>query len=279
MRKGIKRSLIGLGIAFTAAAGVALTEKFEGQRTEHFPLKTASEKAEQELWTISFASAEIDLLLSPDPHHNFLIIRNPDGKVVYSIHGFAVDPQTGEDLNWGDNSNILRARIYAGLGKARTQDIIVETDLFCGSFKDMCQHLIIAADAITHINRLDATYDKTGIVGGPAQNSNSVAYTLVEILDLPYPENNMACWAPGDRRRLLPTDWESEYDGIHPALLIVKILKPIRLSTAETSSTPCPDYTDETLLYVDPNNLPVAYAPAPLFGEQNPLLFAMTPAH
>ena len=242
----------GLCVVF---AGLAY-DGLEEQQHNRNPMMADAEKAKKELWTISVASTAIKIHAFPDPSHNCILIRNPQGEVVYSMHGFAADPKTGRYVGVGGDSNVLRCAISKEMGNFKNAQIKVETDVFCGTLDELVPKIERAAHAMLYINEQNFSYIATdGIISQiEAQNSNSLTKAMLQIMGLSTPEENQKVWAPGKNRDLLLHPPCIESIKITPTIYSLDVLYTLTMLNAMEK---VPDRANRLLLSDAPDYIPV----------------------
>lgn len=163
-------------------------------------------------FSIHLVSTDLGMPLLGSPNHNYISVRDLRGEEIFAIHGLAIDRETGGVVAVGDNDDTLRAVIttpeFFDIHDTYEKDS--EHVLFTGSEEDVLRRVLPAFDATAFINNQNLIYDKIE-VAGTAQNSNSVAHTMVEAMGFDFPEEIERYWAPGHDRILLPEDWSSPF--------------------------------------------------------------------
>ncbi len=83
---------------------------------------------------------------------------------------------------------------------------ILETEIFRGSVHAYLEKMAAAVKALHFINaqNLNARIEDIN-----SDSPNSIARTLVEAMQLDYPEHLLHFWAPGHERILLPHNWSA----------------------------------------------------------------------
>lgn len=113
----------------------------------------------------------------------------------------------------GDNSDMLVCELAQSYSPSLCPEETVQdvTVIYAGTLEDAARKYLIALDAAYFINQQSIIYDRFGF-GEPGQNSNSVAYSLVNAMGFSFPENNLKQMAPGHGRNLLPANWKSVFE-------------------------------------------------------------------
>lgn len=226
----LKCTTVGLCVAFCGLG----YDQFEEQQNSRNRMMADGKKAREELWTISVASTAVKIPVFPDPSHNCILIRNPQGKVAYSIHGFAVDPKTGRYIGIGGAHNVLKGAINTGMGNFENAQIKVETDVFCAPLDEIVPKVAHMAQAIVYINEQNFSYIAAD--GFPidvdAQNSNSLTEAMLAIMGLEMPQENENVWAPGKKRDLLQNFSCLEHVEIKPTTHSLDALRRLTMLSA-----------------------------------------------
>lgn len=158
--------------------------------------------------TMSVRSYDLDTM---GANHNAVIVYIGNEE-AFAIHGFAIDRETGDMSGIGDTKNdTLRAMILPQHESALfDMPISGENVFFQGSLEDAAKKLASGLDAIKFINDQNLDYDPYVLIG-TAQNSNSVAHTIVHAMGESFPKGAEEHWAPGHDRILVPEGWSSIY--------------------------------------------------------------------
>lgn len=159
-----------------------------------------------------FSNQLLALPLLPDPAHNgLLFVGSHEGDFTFSINGSAINRRTGEMESIGGNSDALLVNEHY----TRSDSDITVTEIYNGSFDDVMKKLRITLDASCFINKQNLAYDLFEF-SGTAQNSNSVAYSLMRAMGFELPEYHKKYMMPGHGRLLLPSGWRSFYEDWEP---------------------------------------------------------------
>lgn len=156
--------------------------------------------------TMSVRSYDLDTM---GANHNAVIVYIGNNE-AFAFHGFAVDRETGDTTGIGDTKNdTLRAMI---LPPQESEDfkmhISGESVFFQGDWEEGIRKSASGLDAMKFINDQNLDYDPYVLIG-TAQNSNSVAHTIVHAMGSEFPKGAEEHWAPGHDRILVPEGWSS----------------------------------------------------------------------
>lgn len=138
------------------------------------------------------------------PAYNYISFRDHTGETKVQMKGLAIER---------NNSDVRALRgVMAPPDKNRLpQDhftIVNEVEIFRGTTKEYLRKMAMAVEALHFINAQNLNYrpeDQNG------DSPNSIAHTLVHAMQLDFPEETSAFWAPGHERIILPRNWRSNY--------------------------------------------------------------------
>lgn len=144
-------------------------------------------------------------------HNEVAFYRN--GEPMIAFNGNAHNNQTGELNTFAISSgNTLRVsagdRTYGQNGMELVGSVTLGANL---TREELLEKLKAATAASQYINSNKIEYVVVGGVSYEAQNSNSVASSLLTAMGYKYPANEFShVWAPGSKRDLLPNDWKPD---------------------------------------------------------------------
>ena len=139
------------------------------------------------------------------PAHNYIVFRDHTGADKVLMKGLAIERKTSDVRAL---RGIMAPPLENGLPEEHFT-IVNEQEIFRGSTKDYLRKMAMAVEALHFINAQNLNYrpeDENG------DSPNSIAHTLVTAMQLDFPEETAAHWAPGHERIILPRNWRSNYD-------------------------------------------------------------------
>lgn len=165
--------------------------------------------------------------------HNEVAIYDDKGKFISAFNGEAFDTKTGHGATFATGPTASLRVFYSeepfkSPEKNELHHSIVIADNL--SYDDILKKTNQAAAAGMHINDSKIEYVIFGGINHAAQNSNSVATSILRAMGYDYPKNELPnTWAPGSERDLLPTNWKSDTDEITAAENLHK-LPPLQVA-------------------------------------------------
>ncbi len=137
--------------------------------------------------------------------YTYILFRNNDGKDAIALHGLSMKRRDGSFTIRGvlDQPNQSQINIEAW-------KVLDEVELFRGSGEEYLCKMVCATDAMKCLNAQNLDYfpRAEGGVG-----SNSVAYSLVQLMGLDIPSEIAGAWKEGQAQSVLPGGWASEHAG------------------------------------------------------------------
>lgn len=138
------------------------------------------------------------------PAYNYISFRDHTGETKVQMKGLAVDRK---------NSDIRALRgVMSPPDVNRVPQehftIVNEVEIFRGPVKEYLRKMAMAVEALHFINAQNLNYRPEDTNG---DSPNSIAHTLVKAMQLEFPEETTAFWAPGHERIILPRNWRSNY--------------------------------------------------------------------
>jgi len=164
----------------------------------------------------SYQVAKIPLM-GPAAHNELVFLHK--NKVLMAINGDPYNRTTGAlsppTFNHHDTLrvSILPENTMGDKVNAENYPLLKTTELFSGREGKFAELAGRAMEAAHSINNSNIDY----IMFSPiftAQNSNSVAYTLMQAMGLQVPAGTDLPWAPGHGRLLLPDNFTSRFDNV-----------------------------------------------------------------
>ncbi len=143
-------------------------------------------------------------------HHEIIFLK--DDKVILALNGNPRNRETGE-VQQGEAHGLSTLRVDAIVGgsfKDGANQQVGSAVLFAGNEADMKTLMGKALEAATLINAQNIDY----LLIQNAQNSNSVARSLIDAMDLSVPEMQRGMIAPGFERTLIPSEWRAQSDSL-----------------------------------------------------------------
>ncbi|MEM7651338.1 MAG: hypothetical protein AAF204_04565 [Pseudomonadota bacterium] len=138
------------------------------------------------------------------PAYNYISFRDHTGETKVQMKGLAID-RTNSDVR------ALRG-VMAPADENRVPQehftIVNEVEIFRGPVKEYLRKMAMAVEALHFINAQNLNYRPEDTNG---DSPNSIAHTLVKAMELDFPEETTAFWAPGHERIILPKNWRSNY--------------------------------------------------------------------
>jgi len=161
---------------------------------------------------IEVRSYEIASVVGLPAAHNEILFMI-DEKTQLALHGMAFDRYSGNPkpapLAGFNTLQVVGSKSFSDKG----MKLLGSATIFEGDLSEMYELLGRAAEAGNYINKKNLDYVVIGSPFGHAQNSNSVASTLIKAMGLTYPPEIENIWAPGHERTLIPNNWKSEFEG------------------------------------------------------------------
>lgn len=166
--------------------------------------------AEERRYEVRINSFKLVDALGVTAVHNEIAFYE-DGKIIFSLNGNAHDPQTGEFKQFAIASDhTLRVSAYNKSLEQLNMELAGSVTLDKLSRQEFFEKVNAATTAGKFINDNKIDYVILGGLNHEAQNSNSVATSLLHSMGYAYPEKELAhLWAPGSKRNLLPDDWST----------------------------------------------------------------------
>ena len=150
-----------------------------------------------------------------DAVHHEITIETPSGSFV--LNGMAIDRETGETgatAIVGDSTIRVVQDVNSSLADGDNgMRIVAEEVAWSGSKSEFDGKYLRAIEAGSHINHLNLDYRAMSLFD-VAQNSNSVAATLLDAMDVDIPAKIQNLWDPGIDRIMLPqSGFSSDVNG------------------------------------------------------------------
>jgi hypothetical protein len=164
-------------------------------------------KAEPELtkgkWNIELRQRPLALGVAG---HNYLVLRNTEGEIVAQFHGLPTDEETGEWKYVGRNKTDI-LHVWEFGPESKDSDLVSGYGITLSS-GDKVKIMALWEEARicgTKINLLYLPYPPFGVsLRKDTENSNSVAYTLVNCMGLA--SKHIGLFTPGWGKNLLGSD-------------------------------------------------------------------------
>ena len=138
------------------------------------------------------------------PAYHYISFRDHTGATKVQMKGLVLERQNSE-------VRALRGCMAPPDDRRLPPDhftVVHEKELFRGDVKEYLRKMAMAVEALHFINAQNLNYrpeDQNG------DSPNSIAHTLVKAMELEFPEETAAFWAPGYERIILPRNWRSSY--------------------------------------------------------------------
>ncbi len=151
-------------------------------------------------WTIELQQKPLALGIAG---HNYLVLRNSTGEVVSQLHGLPTDEQTGAWKYLGrSKTDILRVWEFGSESNTTDLNSSYGIVLIAGDRSEMSSLWAKASACGEKINLLHLSYPPFGVsLRQDTENSNSVAYTLVNCMGLT--SKHLGLFTPGWGKDLL----------------------------------------------------------------------------
>lgn len=135
--------------------------------------------------------------------HNYLVLKDGEGKIRHEFHGLATDPTTKEWKYVGTREeDLLMVWEFTGSKKYTANKTLPGRVLFQGTEKDAEVLWSKGRVCKDQINTQNRSYPPFGVaVHGDTENSNSVAYTLTRCMGMEY--KHIGWFTPGSDQNLL----------------------------------------------------------------------------
>lgn len=134
------------------------------------------------------------------PALNYVVFRDHTGTDKVVMKGLAIQRK---DTDIRALRGIMAPPNENGLPDEHF-NIVSDVQIFKGPVKEYLHKMAMAVEALHFINAQNLNYrpeDQNG------DSPNSIAHTLVKAMDLEFPAETTAFWAPGHERIILPKNW------------------------------------------------------------------------
>ena len=138
------------------------------------------------------------------PAYNYIVFRDHTGADKVMMNGLAIDRK---DSDVRALRGVMAPPNEGGLPQEHF-NVVNETEVFRGPVKEYLRKMAMAVEALHFINAQNLNYRPEDTNG---DSPNSIAHTLVKAMQLDFPEETAAFWAPGHERIILPKNWRSNY--------------------------------------------------------------------
>lgn len=235
----------------------------------------ADTPAEKDVYEIRLNSYKIAGALGVSAVHNEVAFYK-NGKIVTAFNGNAHSKQSGELSPYATKpGNVLRVTA-TNFDYTKIMELSGSVTLAKLERDDWETQIDNAILTGRFINSNPIDYIVLGGSENEAQNSNSVATSILHALGYKYPSNELKnLWAPGSQRLLTPDNWNSKlrdsFSAPEPSLLardeVIRQTREISLATniSADSSNPYPTTTQQ---YFDPNAESVVFPDSKKFSRQ-----------
>ena len=138
------------------------------------------------------------------PAYNYISFRDHTGQTKVQMKGMAVKRKNF------DIQGLCAVMMPPDENRVPQEhfNIVNEVEIFRGSVKEYLRKMAMAVEALHFINAQNLNFRPEDTNG---DSPNSVAHTLVKAMELEFPAEASAFWAPGHERIILPKNWRSNY--------------------------------------------------------------------
>ncbi|MFK7840435.1 MAG: hypothetical protein AB8B83_08930 [Bdellovibrionales bacterium] len=168
-------------------------------------------------WSIELHAYEILDTIFTDPIvHYEIVFVDPNGELNNVINGHPFEKGSGDyagGFRAASDENVLQA-VYGSntsFGDITGDQPLTVFKLWQGGTSEFYELRNRAREAGAVINEMDVDYIIIDAFRD-AQNSNSIAGTIIQAMGLDIPHEASSLWAPGIDRHLLPSDFQSYFD-------------------------------------------------------------------
>lgn len=166
-------------------------------------ISTSSEaEAPQETHSIHLITAEMG---GPGgPAYNYIVFRDHTGEDKVMMNGLAIERQNSEIRAL---RGVMAPPNQGGLPHEHFA-VVSDLELCRCDVKTYLKKMAMAVEALHFINAQNLNYRPENTNG---DSPNSIAHTLIQAMQLDFPEEATSFWAPGHERIILPRNWRSNY--------------------------------------------------------------------
>ena len=138
------------------------------------------------------------------PVYNYIVFRDHTGADKVMMNGLAIERKESDIRAL---RGVMAPPNEGGLPQEHFSQVH-EQEIFRGPVKEYLRKMAMAVEALHFINAQNLNYRPEDTNG---DSPNSVAHTLIKAMELEFPEETAAHWAPGHERIILPKNWRSNY--------------------------------------------------------------------